>query len=94
MCLLLAAWGLALFTVGVTALLVNIFTFCYAGAYVATGWLADRIGPRVALFWFITIWSLATIGCGFADTFVAFAVCRAILGLAEPGNQPVACQPV
>lgn len=72
------------------ALLVNIFTFCYAGAYIATGWLVDRIGPRLALFWFITIWSLATIGCGFANTFVAFAVCRAILGLAEPGNQPVA----
>jgi len=71
------------------ALLVNIFTFCYAGAYIVTGWLADRIGPRVALFWFITVWSLATISCGFADTFVAFAICRAVLGLAEPGNQPV-----
>ncbi|HEX2862408.1 MAG TPA: MFS transporter [Lacunisphaera sp.] len=72
------------------ALLVNIFTFCYAGAYIVTGWLVDRIGPRLALFWFITLWSLATIGCGLSDTFVAFAVFRALLGLAEPGNQPVA----
>jgi ACS family hexuronate transporter-like MFS transporter len=71
------------------ALLVNIFTFCYAGAYIITGWLVDRIGPRLALLWFITLWSLATVGCGFANTFVAFAVCRAVLGLAEPGNQPV-----
>lgn len=71
------------------ALLVNIFTFCYAGAYIATGWLVDRIGPRVALFWFITVWSLATIGCGLSETFIAFAIFRAILGLAEPGNQPV-----
>lgn len=71
------------------ALLVNIFTFCYAGAYIITGWLVDRLGPRIALFWFITLWSLATVGCGFADTFVAFALCRALLGLAEPGNQPV-----
>lgn len=71
------------------ALLVNIFTFCYAGAYIVTGWLVDRVGPRIALFWFITLWSLATIGCGFADTFLAFALCRALLGLAEPGNQPV-----
>jgi ACS family hexuronate transporter-like MFS transporter len=71
------------------AFLVNIFTFCYAGAYIATGWLVDRIGPRVALFWFITLWSLATLGCGLANTFVAFAIFRALLGLAEPGNQPV-----
>jgi ACS family hexuronate transporter-like MFS transporter len=72
------------------ALLVNIFTFCYAGAYIATGWIVDRIGPRAALFWFITLWSLATIGCGFSETFIAFAVFRGLLGLAEPGNQPVA----
>ena len=72
------------------ALLVNIFTFTYAGAYIATGWIVDRIGPRAALFWFITLWSLATVGCGLADTFIAFALCRALLGLAEPGNQPVA----
>jgi ACS family hexuronate transporter-like MFS transporter len=72
------------------ALLVNIFTFCYAGAYIATGWIVDRIGPRQALLWFITLWSLATVGCGLADTFVAFALFRALLGLAEPGNQPVA----
>src|SRR5690606_1987145 len=70
------------------ALLVNVFTFCYAGAYIATGWLVDRIGPRIALFVFITVWSLATIGCGLANTFLAFAACRAVLGLAEPGNQP------
>lgn len=71
------------------ALLVNVFTFCYAGAYIVTGWLVDRIGPRLALFWFVTVWSLATVACGIADTFLAFAICRAVLGLAEPGNQPV-----
>jgi len=71
------------------ALLVNVFTFCYAGAYMATGWIVDRIGARAGLVVFITLWSLATVGCGFANTFLAFAVCRALLGLAEPGNQPV-----
>jgi ACS family hexuronate transporter-like MFS transporter len=38
---------------------------------------------------FVTVWSLATVGCGFATTFTAFAICRGLLGLAEPGNQPV-----
>jgi ACS family hexuronate transporter-like MFS transporter len=71
------------------AFLVNVFTFCYAGAYMATGWITDRIGARVGFIVFIVLWSLATIGCGFANTFVAFAICRGLLGLAEPGNQPV-----
>lgn len=71
------------------ALLVNVFTFCYAGAYMVTGWITDRIGARLGLVVFIVLWSAAAIGCGFAETFTAFAVCRALLGLAEPGNQPV-----
>jgi len=70
------------------ALLVNLFTFCYAGAYIASGWIVDRLGAHRGLVLFITVWSLATIGCGFATTFATFALCRALLGLAEPGNQP------
>lgn len=71
------------------ALLVNIFTFCYAGAYIGSGWLVDRIGARRSLVIFVGVWSLATIGCGFAPNFLWFAIFRALLGLAEPGNQPV-----
>ena len=70
------------------ALLLNIFTFCYAGAYIASGWVVDRIGAHRGLMIFIILWSMATIGCGFATTFMTFAICRALLGLAEPGNQP------
>ena len=71
------------------ALLVNIFTFFYAGAYILTGWITDRIGCRIGFVLFVTLWSLATLGCGVVNTFSAFAVCNALLGLAEPGNQPV-----
>lgn len=71
------------------AFLVNVFTLCYAAAYIVTGWLVDRLGARRGLVIFVTLWSLATIACGFATTFTAFAICRALLGLAEPGNQPV-----
>lgn len=70
------------------ALLVNVFTFCYAGAYIGTGWVVDKLGARKGLFLFIVVWSLATIGCGFAESFTAFAIFRALLGLAEPGSQP------
>jgi ACS family hexuronate transporter-like MFS transporter len=71
------------------AFLVNVFTLCYAAAYIVAGWLVDRLGARRGLVIFVTLWSFATIACGFAKTFTAFAICRALLGLAEPGNQPV-----
>ena len=71
------------------ALLVNVFTGCYATAYIASGWLVDRIGPRRALTWFVGIWSAATVACGFATGFVQLVVLRGVLGLAEPGNYPV-----
>lgn len=71
------------------ALLVNIFTGCYAAAYIASGWLVDKIGPKKALTIFAGAWSLVTIGCGFARSFWELAIMRGLLGIAEPGLQPV-----
>ncbi|AHF91734.1 MFS transporter [Opitutaceae bacterium TAV5] len=70
------------------AFLVNVFTFCYAAAYIGSGWVVDRIGARKALTIFVTGWSLATIGCGLVSSFFAFAAFRALLGIMEPGNYP------
>jgi len=71
------------------ALLVNIFTGCYAAAYIASGWMVDRIGPKKALTVFAGLWSLVTIGCGLARNFWELALMRGLLGIAEPGLQPV-----
>jgi ACS family hexuronate transporter-like MFS transporter len=70
------------------ALLVNIFTFCYAAAYIGTGWIVDRFGARRSLTIFLLGWSVATIACGLARSFFAFAAFRALLGVMEPGNFP------
>ncbi|MFT3784199.1 MAG: MFS transporter [Nibricoccus sp.] len=70
------------------AALVNVFTFCYAAAYVGSGWVVDRLGARLALTLFMIGWSLATIGCGLTRSFFAFAAFRALLGIMEPGNFP------
>ncbi|MFO1450066.1 MAG: MFS transporter [Opitutaceae bacterium] len=72
------------------ALLVNVFTGCYAAAYIGSGWLVDRMGPRHALALFASVWSLATVACGAAATFLQLVLMRGLLGLAEPGNHPVA----
>jgi len=71
------------------AMIVNIFTTCYAVAYIGSGWVVDRFGPRASLTAFVSLWSLATVGCGFARTLGQFAFMRGILGLAEPGLYPV-----
>lgn len=66
------------------AWIVNVFLVCYAVMYPLSGMLVDRFGPKKVLFWGITVWSLACIGGGLAPNVGVFAVCRGILGLAEP----------
>jgi ACS family hexuronate transporter-like MFS transporter len=69
--------------------IVNAFLLCYAGALMLSGWLVDKIGPRVALLIFAGVWSVAAIGCGLAHGFAMLFVFRALLGVAEPGLAPV-----
>src|SRR5699024_1052853 len=68
------------------ALLVNVFTICYAIMYPISGWLVDRFGPGKVMFYGIITWGLASIGGGISRTFAQFTVFRAILGLGEPTN--------
>lgn len=74
------------------AFLVNVFTFCYAAAYIGSGWVVDRLGARLALTLFMLGWSVATIACGLATSFFAFAAFRALLGIMEPGNFPASAR--
>lgn len=66
------------------AWIVNIFLICYAVMYPMAGMLVDRFGPKRVMFCGIAIWSLACVGGGLAPNAVVFALCRGILGLAEP----------
>jgi ACS family glucarate transporter-like MFS transporter len=40
------------------------FALGYAVAQIPSGWLADRIGPRLALTIFVTLWSAFTVLTG------------------------------
>lgn len=71
------------------ALMVNAFTFCYAVAWMISGWVVDRIGGRLALTIFVIGWSLATVAGGLATSFWFLIAMRAVLGLFEPGIHPV-----
>lgn len=70
------------------AWILNIFTICYAVMYPVTGWMVDRFGARVVMFYGIITWSLACIGGGLSRTIGQFGFFRGLLGAAEPTNFP------
>ncbi|MEJ7692277.1 MFS transporter [Daejeonella sp.] len=70
------------------AIILNIFTICYALMYPVTGWLVDRFGAKLTMFWGIIAWSVASIGGGISRTFGQFTFFRGMLGMAEPTNFP------
>jgi ACS family hexuronate transporter-like MFS transporter len=70
------------------AVILNLFTICYAIMYPVTGWLVDRFGARLLMFWGIITWSVACIGGGLSRTVGQFGFFRALLGAAEPTNFP------
>lgn len=70
------------------AFILNIFTICYAAMYPVTGWLVDRFGAKIVMFYGIITWSVACIGGGISKTVGQFGFFRGLLGAAEPSNFP------
>lgn len=70
------------------ATLINAFVFWYAASYAGAGWLVDRLGAGRMMFWGVLAWSGASLASGFTRTFGQLAVCRSLLGVAEPTTFP------
>lgn len=70
------------------AMILNVFTLCYAVMYPVTGWMVDRFGAKVVMFFGIIAWSLACIGGGLSRSVGQFGFFRGLLGAAEPTNFP------
>lgn len=70
------------------ALLVNVFTVCYALMYPLAGWLVDKFGARLVMFFGVITWGIASIGGGLSKSIGVFGFFRGLLGLAEPTNFP------
>ncbi len=70
------------------AMVVNIFTFCYAIMYPVSGWLVDKIGVKRVMLYGVLTWTIACIGGGLSRTIGQFSFFRGLLGLAEPSNFP------
>lgn len=52
------------------------------------GWIVDRFSARWTIYIGVTIWSLATIACGLAGSFVDLLIARCLVGLGEAALQP------
>jgi MFS family permease len=57
------------------------FSECFALAGLGAGWLADRYSRRKLLAVGVAGWSLATMGCGLAGSFVQFFAARVLVGV-------------
>lgn len=62
------------------------FLAAYTLMYLGSGLIVDRWGPRLALFAFVTWWSLANMSHALAVGVWSLGALRLLLGLGEAGN--------
>ena len=65
--------------------IVSLFLVAYSFAYLASGWIVDRLGVRLSLAIFVAWWSISNALTGLARSFAALAMLRFSLGLGEAG---------
>ncbi|RVT95061.1 MFS transporter [Sphingomonas crocodyli] len=61
------------------------FAVLYCLFAIPVGLALDRYSRRWVLFFSVIVWSIGAAGCGFASTFLALAVARALVGGGESG---------
>ncbi len=69
-------------------LLLSACFWSYTPSQILAGWLAERINAYRTLALGVALWSLATIGSGFATDFWTLIVLRLLLGLGESAAFP------
>jgi len=74
--------------------IVMAFQGAYAVSLLFAGWVVDRIGTRLAYSLSLTLWSIAAMGHALAHSALTFGIWRALLGLGEGGNFPIAIKTV
>jgi len=61
-----------------------------AVASIPSGFLADRFSQTRIIVGGVVFWSLATIACGFAPTYLILVVARSLIGVGEAAYAPAA----
>jgi predicted MFS family arabinose efflux permease len=81
------SFGLSKFRLGLLSL-VNLGVFAVAS--LASGPIADRLGPRRVIFTGVLLWSIATIGSALSTSFPMLLFFRALVGIGEGAYGPSA----
>jgi len=68
--------------------ITSAFLLTYMVMYLVGGWIVDRIGTRWSFLIFATLWSLATMAHGLANSVREFQAARLLLGATQPVNFP------
>lgn len=69
-------------------LIMSAFFWTYALFQIPGGWLADKIGQRIALAGSVVWWSLATIATALAKSSIGFVGARIFMGVGEATASP------
>src|SRR5882672_7877858 len=78
------------FTLVTMGWILGAFRWSYALFQIPGGWLGDKIGPRRALAFIVTWWSLFTSATALTWSALSMAVCRFLFGMGEAGAFPIA----
>ena len=70
------------------SLILTSFSMTYAFLQVPAGWIAERWGPRRALYWANTLWSLLTAATPLGFSVWSFVGIRALLGAGQAADWP------
>ncbi len=70
------------------SLILTSFSWTYAFLQVPAGWLAERIGPRRALYWANLLWSILTAATPAGFSLTSFVAIRAALGVGQAADWP------
>jgi MFS family permease len=73
-----------------SGLLATMFIVVYMLASPFTGWFGDRGQRKYLVAAGVALWSLATIGCGYARDYEGLLLMRALVGVGEAGYATVA----
>lgn len=70
------------------SLILTSFSWTYAFLQVPAGWFAERVGPRRALYWANTLWSLLTAATPLGFSVTSFVGIRMLLGAGQSADWP------
>ena len=76
------------FTLVEMSVILTAFQWTYAALQVPSGWLAERFGPRRALYWANFLWSALTAATPLGFSVASFVGLRLLLGAGQSADWP------